>query len=99
MAQPTAYPNGALVTSTTTESGFTIKGSFDSSKPVTLALTLVSGSVQAGVTDQNDVFTPIINVGVTHTTWSNAQDKFLITFDPNAEEIRLKGTATVAVNW
>lgn len=98
MAQPTAYPNGALVTSTTTESGFTIKGSLERT-PVTLALTLVSGSLQAGVSDQTDVFTPIINVGVTHTTWSTAGDKFLITFDPVVEEVRVKGTATVAVNW
>jgi hypothetical protein len=98
MAQPTAYPNGALVTSTTTESGFTIKGSWDMS-PVRLALTLVSGSVQVGVSDQTDVFTPIINVGVTHTTWSTAGDRFFITFDPVVEEVRIKGTGTVAINW
>ena len=99
MAQPTAYPCGALITSTTTESGITIKGSYDTTKPLTVAMTLVSGSVQVGVTDQTATFTPIINVGVTHTTWSTAGDKFLMTFDPVAEEIRLKGTATVAINW
>lgn len=100
MATPTAYPCGALITSTTTETGFTIKGSFDAAKPVTLALTLVSGSLQAGVADQDPVNTPIINQGgITHTTWSTAGDKILMTFSPVAEEIRMKGTATFALNW
>lgn len=100
MATPTAYPCGALITSTTTETGFTIKGSYDSTKPVTLALTLVSGSVQLGVADQNTVNTPIINQGgITHTTWSTAGDKILMTFDPVAEEIRMLGTATFANNF
>ena len=95
----TAYPCGALVTSTTAESGFTVKGSYDSTKPLTIGITLVSGSVQLGVTDQTDVFTPIIDVGVTHATWSTAGDKILMTFDPVAEEIRVKGTGTISVNW
>lgn len=104
MAQPTAYPNGVTVTSTTTETGFTIKGSFDATKPVTLAITLRSGSLQVGVADQDAVFTPIIDQGgVTHTTWAystaGAQDKFFITFAPVIEEIRMKGTATFAINW
>jgi len=99
MATPTAYPCGALITSTTTETGFTIKGSYDATKPVTLALTLKSGSVQLGVADQDPVMTPIINVGFTHTTWSTAGDKILMTFDPVMEEIRMKGTATFALNW
>jgi len=99
MATPTAYPCGALITSTTTEAGFTIKGSFDYTKPITLALTLKSGSVQMGVADQTAVFTPMIDVGLTHATWSTAGDKILMTFDPVAEEIRMKGTATFALNW
>ncbi len=99
MAQPTAYPCGSSITSTTTETGFTIKGSYKSTEPVTLLLTLVSGSVQLGVTEQTSVFTPIINVGVTHTTWSTAGDKMPMTFDPTAEEIRVKGTGVVAINW
>ncbi len=100
MAQPTAYPCGALITSTTTETGFTIKGSYKATEVVTLALTLVSGSVQLGVADQAAVNTPIIDQGgVTHTTWSTAGDKILMTFDPVAEEIRMKGTATFALNW
>jgi len=104
MATPTAYPCGALITSTTTETGFTIKGSFDSTKPITLALTLRSGSLQVGVADQDPIMTPIIDQGgVTHTTWNNStagqQDKILITFSPVIEEIRMKGTATFALNW
>jgi hypothetical protein len=100
MAQPTAYPCGALITSTTTETGFTIRGSYKASEPITVALTLVSGSVQLGVTDQDPVNTPIINQGgVTHTTWSTAGDKILMTFSPVAEEIRMTGTATFALNW
>lgn len=99
MATPTAYPCGALITSTTTETGFTIKGSFDATKPITLAITLVSGSVQLGVADQDPVMTPIIDVGGTNATWSTAGDKILMTFSPVAEEIRMKGTATFAVNW
>lgn len=100
MATPTAYPCGALITSTTTETGFTIKGSYDSTKPVTLALTLVSGSVQLGVADQDPVNTPIINQGgITHTTWDTADDKILMTFSPGAEEIRMKGTGSFALNW
>jgi hypothetical protein len=103
MATPTAYPNGVTVTSTTTETGFTIKGSFDATKPVTLAITVRSGSLQMGVADQDATFTPIIDSGVTHTTWTNStagqQDKFFITFSPIHEEIRMKGTATFALNW
>jgi len=103
MAQPTAYSNGVTITSTTTETGFTIKGSYKSTEPLTLAITLRSGSLQMGVADQDPVMTPIIDQGVTHTTWTNStagqQDKFFITFNPVSEEIRMKGTATFALNW
>lgn len=101
MATPTAYANGVTVTSTTTETGFTIKGSYDSSVPLTLAITLRSGSLQVGVADRDAVFTPVIDSN--NTTWSNStagqQDKFFITFSPAIEEIRIKGTATFALNW
>ena len=97
MAIPTAYVNGSLVTSTTTEVGITIKGTYDGSKPVTTAITLVSGSLQATVEPQSTVFTPVITSAI--QTWSTAGDKFLLTLDPNSDEIRIKGTATFALNW
>lgn len=95
MAIPTAYRNGALVTSTATEIGITIKGSFE--PLTTLAITLVSGSLQATPEPQTTVFTPVIDSSV--QTWSTAGDKFLMTFDPNDEEIRIKGVATFSINW
>jgi len=101
MAQPTAYQNGALVTSTATETGITIKGDFPYPGPVTVALTLVSGSLQATVEPQSEVFTPVINANF--ATWAHtgagSRDKFLLTFDPVLSEIRMKGTATFALNW
>ena len=98
-AEPTAYTQGALVTSTTTETGFTIKGSYRSSEPVFVIITLVSGSVQFGVANQNSTFAPVIDVGGTNATWSTAGDKVGITFSPRTEEIRMKGTATFSLNW
>lgn len=95
-AEPTAYKNGALVTSTTTEVGITITGS----RPpgvVTVILTVVSGSLQATVAPKATVFSPVIDSGF--TTWDTADDKFLLTFDPVVEEIRMKGVATFSINW
>jgi len=101
MAQPTAYANGQTVTSTTTETGITIKGDFPLGGPITVAITLRSGSLQATVQPQQDIFVPAIDS--TYTTWSNStagqQDKFFLTFDPVNSEIRMKGTATFAINW
>jgi len=100
MAIPTAYANGATVTSTTTETGITIKG--DAPGLVTVAITLRSGSLQATVQPQETVFSPVIALG-SYTTWSNStagqQDKFFLTFDPINSEIRILGTATFSINW
>lgn len=99
MANPVAYPNGSLVTSTTTEVGITLKGDFYEG-PVVAALTLVSGSLQSTVEPQSVVFNPVIDQGgFTHTTWSTAGDKILHTIDPVNSEIRIKGTATFSLNW
>lgn len=99
MAQPTAYPPNSLLTGTATEQAFTIKGSYKSTEPITLAITLKSGTVQFAVADQQAVNSPVIDVGLTHASWSTAGDKILLTFDPVAEEIRFKGVSTFAVNW
>lgn len=100
MAQPTAYNNGALITSTTTETGITIKGDMPSGV-VSVMITLRSGSLQATVQPQQDIFSPVIDA--TYTTWSNStagqQDKFFLTLDPINSEIRMKGTATFSINW
>lgn len=100
MAQPTAYNQGALVTSTTTETGITIKGDVPTGL-VTCAITLVSGSLQLTVQPQETVFSPVIDSG--YSTWSHStagnRDKILISFDPVNSEIRMKGTATFAINW
>jgi len=100
MATPTAYANGALVTSTTTEIGITIKG--DAPALVTVAITLISGSLQATVQPQETVFSPVIAAGA-YATWNHAtagsKDKFFLTFDPVNSEIRILGTATFALNW
>jgi hypothetical protein len=99
MATPTAYANGQLVTSTTTEQGITIKG--DAPGLVTVAITLRSGSLQATTQPQETVFSPVITAS--YTTWANStagqQDKFLLTFDPVNSEIRILGTATFSINW
>lgn len=99
MAQPTAYPNGALITSTATEIGITLQGDFYEG-PITAAITLVSGSLQITVVPKSDTFTPAINAGgFTHTTWSTAGDKILKTIDPVGSEIRIKGVATFSLDW
>jgi len=101
MATPTAYNPGALVTSTATETGITIKGDFTSPGPVTVAITVRSGSLQATVQPQTDIFSPVIDS--TYTIWANStagqQDKFLLTLDPVNSEIRMKGVATFSINW
>jgi len=100
MAQPTAYNPGQTITSTATETGITIKGDFPTS-PVTVAITLRSGSLQATVQPQTDIFSPVIDS--TYTIWANStagqQDKFLLTLDPVNSEIRMKGVATFSINW
>jgi hypothetical protein len=102
MATPTAYNNGSLVTSTTTEAGITIKGDYPTPGPVTVAITLRSGSLQATVQPQETVFSPVIAAG-SYTTWANStagqQDKFFLTLDPVNSEIRMLGTATFSINW
>lgn len=99
MATPTAYPNGSLVTSTSTEIGITLKGDFYEGA-VTVALTLVSGSLQSTVEPQSSVFVPVINQnGITHTTWSTGGDRILHTIDPVSSEIRIKGVGTFSLNW
>ncbi len=98
MAQPTAYPQGALVSSTATEIGITLKGDFYEG-PVTAMMTLVSGTLQYTVEPRSDTFTPVINVGVTHTSWATAGDRMPCTLDPTASEIRIKGVATFSLNW
>ena len=101
MATPTAYNNGALVTSTTTETGFTIKGDMPPGV-VTICCTLRSGSLQATVQPQETVFSPVIAAG-SYTTWTNStagqQDKFFLTLDPVNSEGRMLGTATFSINW
>jgi len=100
MATPTAYNPGQTITSTATETGITIKGDFPSI-PVTVAITLRSGSLQATVQPQTDIFSPVIDS--TYTIWANStagqQDKFLLTLDPVNSEIRMKGVATFSINW
>lgn len=99
MGEPTKYPNGALVSSTTTEIGIALNGDFYEG-PVLVAITLVSGSLQVTVAPKSDTFTPAINAGgFTHTTWSTAGDRILKTVDTVNSEIRIKGTATFDLSW
>ena len=73
---------GQFITSTTTEQEFICEGG-----PKTIALVLVSGSVQAGTAPPNT--SPIIDP--TYSTWSTAGDKLWFDLDPGDTHLRVIG--------
>lgn len=81
---------GQFITSTTTEQQFYPEGG-----PTLFCLVLVSGSVKVGTaqTDQS----PVLND--TYTTYSTADEKIVISVDPDDRNLRVLGTAVLKCTY
>lgn len=87
--------SGQFITLSTTEAAYELVGDHKSIE--TLAITLVSGSCQAGVANKDAA--PILDS--TYTTWSTAGDKYFLTIATALGTLRVKtaSAGVINVNW
>lgn len=95
----TVIRNGQVVNLSTSEVAYELSITSDrtATGPVTLAITLVSGTCQATVAPAARA--PIIDA--TYASWSTAGDKILLTIDPGVSTLRMRcaSAGVVNVNW
>ena len=91
----TKIKQGYAVTLSTSEKAYELDG--DVLPQTTVALTLVSGTLQYGVGDSGEV--PIIDSN--YATYSTAGDKIIVTLSPKTRTLRMKcaSAGVVNVSW
>jgi|GEM_PF-4917700 len=93
MDNPTKVKKGQSITLSESEVGYILDGV---AQDIELVMIVIGSSTSVQITTSNSN-NPVIDN--TYNTYTTSGDKVAISIDNGAEELRMKGTGTVIINW